>query len=138
MSFLPTIKSIRKEDLGSDAPSWVENLLTPLNSFIESIYTNLNGNISFSDNINCKIFEYTFTTKSTYSTGGWDNINISVKLNNKINGVLLLAVNNLTDTATLSLTAKSVEWDEQPNSCRIKYVSGLANSTKYKLRLIII
>lgn len=138
MSFLPTIKSIRKEDLGSGVPDWIDNLLSPLNSFIESCYTNLNRNISFVDNVNCKIFEYTFTTKATYTTGGWDNINVSVKLNNKINGVMLLSVNNQTDTAALSLTAKSVEWDEQPNTCRIKYIAGLANSTKYTIRILII
>lgn len=137
MSFLPNVKSIRKEDLG-DAPDWVDNLLSALNSFMESIYTIVNGNLSFSENINCKIFNYVFITKSDYTTNGWDNINISVKLNNKINGVILLAVYNVTDTATLSLTAKSVEWDEQPNSCRIKYISGLANSTKYQVRLLII
>lgn len=138
MSFLPTIKSIRKEDLGADAPTWVDNLLTPLNSFIESVYTILNKNLSFTDNINCRIFEYTFSTKTNYNSGGWDNINISVKLTNKINGCILLSVNNLTDTATVSTTAKTIEWEEQPNTCRIKFITGLANSTKYKIKVLII
>lgn len=138
MSFLPNVKQVRREDLGANVPSWIDGLLSVLNSFMESIYTLVNGNISLTDNINCRIFNYTFTTKSDYSTGGFDAILVSVKLNSKINGVIVFAVNNLSDTSAVSLTAKSAEWDEQPNACRIKYIAGLANSTKYQVRLLII
>lgn len=138
MSFLPNVKQVRREDLGTNVPVWTDNLLSVLNSFMESIYTLLNKNISLTDNVNCRIFNYTFTTKSDYTTGGFDSISISVNLNSKINGVIVFAVNNLTDTSAISLTAKSVEWDEQPGACRIKYIAGLANSNKYNVRLLII
>lgn len=138
MSFLPNVKQVRREDLGDKAPSWVDNLLSVINSFMESVYTILSGNLSLTDNINCRIFSYVFTTKSDYTTGGFDAIKISIELNNKINGVLVFAVNNLSDTSAISLTAKTIEWEEQPKICKINYISGLANSTKYNVRLLII
>lgn len=138
MSFLPNVKQVRREDLGANVPSWIDNLLSVINSFMESIYTLLNKNISLTDNVNCKIFEYTFTTKSDYSTGGFDAIDVTVKLNNKISGVLVFTVNNLSDTSALSITAKTAEWEPRPDMCRIKYIAGLANSTKYSVRLLII
>lgn len=137
MSFLPNVKQIRLEDLGAKVPEWVSNLLTPLNSFMESVYTILNKNISF-DNLNCKVFKYTFTTDSGYTGGTWSNITFQSGIIGKTTGVILLSAVNMTNTSSVSLLSKSIEWTEQENNIVVKYIAGLANSTKYNITLLII
>ncbi len=38
MAKIPAVKSIRIEDISPEAPQWINNLLSPLNSFMENIY----------------------------------------------------------------------------------------------------
>jgi len=71
MAQLPNQKRILKEDL-REAPSWIDKLLYPLNSFMESVYFALNRNLNFQENIASQIYEIEFTTASDYPIPGGD------------------------------------------------------------------
>lgn len=61
---LDVIKTIRIDDLknaGGEIPPWMEPFLYQLNSFIESVGRAVQGNLSFADNMLCKLKTYTFT-----------------------------------------------------------------------------
>lgn len=65
---LGVIKRILKEDLarGGELPGWIDQLLTPLNEFIEKIGLSLQSRLTFTDNFLCKIVTQSFTSNVEY------------------------------------------------------------------------
>ncbi len=58
------VKTIRIDDLknaGGEIPAWVDPLLSQLNSFIENVGKALQQNLTFQDNVLCKVNTQTLT-----------------------------------------------------------------------------
>jgi hypothetical protein len=137
MAVLPTVKGIRREDLGPEAPSWVDQLLSPLSSFMEAIYSAFNKQITFTENIACKFQESTFTTSSAYSTGTFDPIIFPSGLRGRANGVIALSATDQTNKLVIK-KAVSLAWEDLSGDIKINYITGLENSTKYFVRMLVI
>lgn len=142
MARLPNQKRIMREDL-QDAPSWIDRLLFPLNSFMESVYYALNKNITFNENIACQIREITFTTPSTYGVGSpvgvdFDEIRFSNQLRTVPQGVIIMQLNITNSVDTPLYTAQSLHWYHDDGIIYIPYISGLSASTDYTLRVLVI
>lgn len=56
---IPVISTLRTEDFPSQQ-SWISGLLLPINQFLLSASSALNGNITFGDNIPCQNFTMNF------------------------------------------------------------------------------
>lgn len=138
MAQLPTVKGIRREDLGQDLPEWIENLLTPLSNFMESVYNAFNKNITFKENIACNLFTIEFTTSSTYTTGTFEKLYFNTTLKGSLNGCIVINCQNLTDQYALNTLGISPSFSDLSPRISINYISGLANSTKYKVTLLVI
>lgn len=138
MALLPTVKGIRIEDLGQDLPEWVNNLLTPISNFFESIYSALNKNITFQENIACKIFDYEYITSSNYNTGNFPNITFNTGLKNNPVGLIVLKCQNKTSPYATNTLGIYPTWFLANNQIVINYISGLANSTKYNFTFLVI
>jgi hypothetical protein len=136
MAFLPTVKSIRREDIGPEAPGWVDNLLAPLTTFMESIYSALNKQLTFQENIACTIRDFQFSTSSTYNTGDFTAINFPSGLRTKPIGCMILQITNTTDASVIT-SAVSLAWEDLSGNIKINYVSGLTNSRQYNMRLLV-
>lgn len=136
MAFLPTVKSIRREDIGPDAPDWVDNLLGPLTTFMEAIYSALNKQITFQENIACTIREFQFSTSSTYTTGDFEVITFPSGLKTKPIGCMILQILN-TSNASVIKQAVSLHWEDLSGTITIRYISGLDDSTKYSMRVLV-
>jgi hypothetical protein len=135
MAFLPTVKSIRREDIGPEAPAWVDNLLGPLTTFMEAIYSALNRQLTLQENIACTIRDFSFTTSSTYNTGDFTAINFPSGLRTKPIGCMILQITNA--NASVITSAVSLSWEDLSGNIKINYVSGLANSNQYNMRLLV-
>jgi hypothetical protein len=130
---LPTIKKIMREDL-KNAPDWVGRLIDPVNSFMESVYTALNKNITLYDNISSFIKEVTYRTPSTYPTGV-DNISFLNELRSRATGVVILqAFDNATYTP---VSIGNIAWIEDASGIVIYPVTGLQPSKTYTIRLAV-
>lgn len=138
MAKLPSQKRISREDL-SEADSWIVRLLNPLNSFMESIYYALNRNLTFKDNIQSRVYEFSFSTASDYTSNNtFSEINVSKGFKEKANGVLILQIyekDKQYDPITESI---SIDWIEINQNIRIKFISGLDDSKNYVCRILII
>lgn len=130
---LPTQKKILREDL-KQAPGWIDSLIDPLNSFMESVYQALNKNITFSENIACFIKEITYTTPSTYPT--MDDFEFTSTLKTKAIGVQLLQI--VEKTAYLPpANPLYVPWTENNGKIVIRSIPGLSANKTYLIRLLV-
>jgi hypothetical protein len=136
MAKLPSVKSIRREDLPPDVPSWIDNLLGTLSIFMESVYSALNRDISFTENIACNIRDFVVSTKSNYTSGGWEALTFPSGLRFKPSGVLILQISD-TDQSVIT-SPVSLDWQDLSGTIQIRYISGLANSKKYNVRLLVL
>lgn len=129
------------KNIGSDvyeaADKWGKQLIDILNPFIRDVFGALSKNLTLADNLSGQIREFTFTTKSNYTAGtaGWDVLRYSHGLAVKATEVRILQVNEVGDNEPVITSAVTLDWTEAAGEIKIRYVAGLANSRKYKLRL---
>lgn len=136
MAKLPEFKRVSREDL-KDAPDWVEGLIGPLNSFMDSVTRGLNKNITFQENIRGAIKDLEFTTSSTYNTGTFTPVTFTYGGGAlRPQGVVILQLRQ--ENGAIIKTAISLSWSESNGSISIDYVAGLANSTRYFLRVLVV
>lgn len=140
MARLPPVRRITKEDL-RNAPDWVDYLLTPLNTFFESVYSALDNNLTLSDNVAGAVSTISFTTKSTYGTttpltDGFEMQTLTNPLRYKTKAV---TVGQIIEKEKFSIITNpvSLHWDYLNGQIRIKYITGLEASKKYEVNLLI-
>ena len=142
MGRLPEYRRILREDL-RDAPSWIDKLLTPINSFFDIVYETLNRNITFNDNIACQIKEMTFKTLSTYTsatplTDGFEELVFKKTLPYKAQGVMIMRIYEDADDYRPITNAVSCDWYDTEGDIVINYISGLDDSTDYVVKFLVI
>lgn len=132
---LPTQKKVLKEDL-KDAPKWVDNLIQPINTFMENVYQCLNKNVTFGDNLASFIYTLTYTTPSTYPADV-DQVEFLNQLKTKPIGVLLMQVYEK-NTYTPPPGPVYVPWVETNGSIQVGTITGLEASKSYIIRLAVV
>jgi len=141
MAGLPPIRRITKEDL-RDAPEWVTFLLYPLNTFMESVYSALDANLTLGDNISgCGSCFISFKTRSDYGTAspltdGFEMQTVSSPLKYKPKSVVAGQVTEI-DKYSVITDPVTIHWDYLNGLIRVKYVTGLTASKKYRINLLI-
>jgi len=141
MAKLPSINSLRKEDM-PNSPDWIDPLLTQLNSFMGSVYRALDNDITVNDNIAASLKQISFTTRSDYTSAspvenGFEVQKIANPLRKKPVGVMLVKTVDLTHYKTIT-NPVNIYWDFLDGYINVKYVTGLIDSNKYELNLLII
>lgn len=142
MGRLPEIKRILREDL-KEAPSWIEKLLTPLNSFFSVVYEALNKNITFKENIACNIKEMEFKTRADYTLAspvidGWQGLEFKSGLSYRATGLLIMQIYEKTDNYIPITNGINIDWIDMDGQIIVNYISGLSNSKNYFVRFLII
>lgn len=131
---LPTSKKILREDL-KDAPPYVNGIIEPVNSFMETVYQALNKNITLNENIASFLKEISYTTPSTYPTGV-QTVGFQNALRTRPIGVLLMqAYDKLSYTPPPGPVY--IPWIEDDGTITIYPITGLAASKTYLIRLVI-
>ncbi len=139
MAGLPTTKKIYRSDLGNNVPVWVDNLLSPLNSFIEQVYTAFDKNITIPNNVSSQLETIEFTTKSGYSsTQDFDEISIKRRIPRYATFAIVGNVVDYSNPQKRFTTPVFLSWSDDNGIIKIRYVSGLTNSTKYKIYILIL
>lgn len=140
MAQLPLIKKILREDL-QEAPPWIDGLLYPLNTFMEGVYYALDRELTFEDNINSAVRALKFTTRSDYTSAsptkdGFVEQKVANPLRGTPQGVTICKITDLTNYAVIT-NPVSCYWEYLNGEIRVKYITGLANSTKYTINILI-
>lgn len=121
---LGTVKTISREDIGSEAPGWVDKLLSPLNQFLEQSYRALSNNLTFTDNFRGKVAAY----KLKHATA----LEINHALTSRVVGVLPLAASGQMITG--------FKWDYSSAGEKVTVMAEFkaAGSTEAEVRLLFV
>ena len=136
MASLPTIKRVQRSDIGGDIPQWVDSLLSPLNQFIEEVYSAFNRNLTIPENVKGQIKVLNFRTATNYSSKVFTEINYLNTLGRKTT-ILLLGQVLEVGVPTKKHDALSVSWyDNNDGTITIHYIAGLEDNKDYIVTLI--
>lgn len=115
-----------------DQSSWIGNLLSPLNSFINDLVIQFNNQITVNDNLYQEIKELTFKN----SSGNFPLV-FAPKFNANPKGMMLIYIydNTLGKYAT---QVPVVEWKFENGLIKINAMTGLTASTSYTVRFLVI
>lgn len=137
MAALPPVRRISREDLGADVPDWVTRLLSPLNLVLQSLYDALNHTLTFKDNIQCQVKEFTIVAGALATD---NTFNFMMTLPTKPTGLWLIAALRQDGIAESFTTPvfPSWTWNSQANTIVISSITGLTNTFSYTIRVIVI
>lgn len=135
MARLPTIRRLTKQQV-PDAPAWFDVVINVLNLFLDAVFSALAGNLTFRQNIRSSIRDLRFRTLANYATGDWTELTFPHNLGVRADGVQILQI-QATSGAVLT-DAVSLDWTELNGEIRVRYIAGLAASTDYSVRLLVI
>lgn len=132
---LPSQKKILKEDL-KDAPSWIDGVITPVNTFMESTYQALNKNITFTENIASFVKEISYTTVAAYPVGQ-EQIKFQNTLKVRASGVMVMQVYDKSNY-TPAPGPVYIPWVENLGYIQIDTITGLEANKTYMIRLLVV
>lgn len=129
MAKLPNIKKLVIEDY-PEAKGWIEKLLQPINSFMESVYQTLNRGLKINDNMDGMVTDVEVTGA---------NFPVSFKVTTKAAPRAVLVGNCKVKATGVAASIPQLTWEYTPASGQIKLLgaSGLTSGTKYILTLVV-
>ncbi len=125
---LPIQKKILREDL-KDAPEWVNNVIGPINNFMETIYQAMNKNID-ETNTQSQIREVTVVVPSTYPT--MEPIKFQNALKVRATGLTILQC--IEKQSYTPVATGNPAWVDDNGTITISAITGLTASKTYIIR----
>lgn len=136
----PDFRRINRQDLPG-SPSWVDNLLSPINLFFEQTYALLDGELNFY-NITGSQASATFTTPANYNDGENTNFNaFSFPITfTGASSVLVGTIDITSNGQKLGVKPVTIPvggWAEQnAGKITIGYITGLQPNTSYNVTFL--
>ena len=131
MGLLSTVKRILTDDYQKEAYDLIEKLGFTLNSFMDEVTSQINGNLDFSNlREEIKIYRVTVDSNGTPTT----NDTIFTTVGNP-SGVSVIKAVNQTSSTTYPTTAPWISFKPSTTSIKVLNIKGLQASNDYKLTL---
>lgn len=129
---------ISEEDIGINADNknlWFKKVLPNLNYLFIYLSDFTNKNVTY-ENLRENRIEIEFSTTSTYSGGDFETISFPYDLGGeRAFGVDMVQLVEADDAIVSITTSPSLShWFDDGENVNITYISGLANSTTYRVR----
>jgi hypothetical protein len=137
MASLPTIKRVQRTDLGANVPEWVDSLLSPINQFMEEIYSAFNRNLTIPENVAGQVFNINFKTLGNYQNNKeFTEIRVLSKIKSRAK-VLIVGQCEKAGDPSKKHDAIFITWyDNNDGTISIRYISGLENNSEYNITII--
>lgn len=131
---LPTFRRLFKSDYETDEQKIVEKLSGPLNSGIEVLYEALNNKLDFENNFQATARSIQIEVDSNGIPKG---TTIFTLINsNRINGVLVRRVENLTNPGSYPLGAPFITFTQNTDRVTINHITGLIPDNQYLISVL--
>lgn len=138
MSNIPVFRRFTISDY-PNAPDYMAQMFTPLNTFCEQTVSILNRNVAIGENVQGQKFQVRFTTDANYATGTFTPILFNYTGSGQPDQLLVGRVNNVSG-ATILTPVTVTNWflniNKSPAVITINYIAGLAANETYVVSLI--
>jgi hypothetical protein len=135
MSVLSAFKRIRVEDFSSKDRDLVSKLSYPINSFADQVLAAFNKQITIEDNLNITKKDISISLDSAGSIIG--SANLKTGLDHLCQGILVIAVRNLTNPTSYPTGTPFVSYVENNGILTINNINNLPVSSQFQLKLIL-
>lgn len=131
---LPPVQRISREDL-KGAPDWVNQLLTPLNLFLDTIYGGLNKGLTFRENVLSQTEALTINAGATAAANA---TSFTLKMKAKPQHMIPLSFQVVGAAAVSTAGSLVLNWTCDGTNVNITSISGLTNGLVYSLTVLLI
>lgn len=129
-----TVRRINRSDFKGADPNLIR-LISVLNSVIDTLYT-LSTSITFRENVASDEHERTFTTAADYvAEGSFEPIVFKLRRTDRARCVQVCQLRLVADNDPVQTGAVSLDWIQVQDEIRVRHIAGLADSTRYFVRL---
>lgn len=134
MAKLPSYRRIIEKDYPEESQDLVRQLSVSINAGFEALYDLLNGKLTIKDNVSSTIREFDVTVNAS----GTPTAKTSIKKSNteKIEGLWVIKVTNLTNSSTYPSSGVVVSYTETTDSIIIDNITGLSANNNWRLKVI--
>lgn len=138
MAQLPTTKRITQEELQGDADQKIQTMLRPMNLFFESIYSALNKDLTFAENLDAQITRVEFTVPDTYPRKDtWTDVKFAITTKRAPSGYV---IGNIIDRDDPTHVFYDEVWASifiQGGEATIKYLTGVQPCQRITLTILL-
>jgi len=114
-------------------------MIVPLNLFMEQVYSAFNKNLTIGDNVTGKFAELSITTPADYATGGFPDTVVPWTFTKSVQAVFIAYIREDTDNFVAITQPVTIDWIQTSStSITVNYITGLAVSTRYNVRLLLL
>ncbi len=128
---LPPTRRISREQI-PDAPDWVDQIIGPLNQFMETTYLALNNQLVIGENVAGEVRDLTVQTDGAAAIVPFS---FASSLRVQPRGLIILQAKTVEGTY---VGTTNPGWLANGNIVSVKSIGGLAASTSYTIRMAVI
>lgn len=138
MARLPNVRRLSRDSVRG-APAWFEPALRFINTFADGVYRALDRGLTFQENFVATIRELEFETASDYTSADtWTEQRFQTGLRVRAMGVVPLQIQELANNEPVVMGAVTLDWTERDGQIVIRWVTGLEDSKRYRLRVLVV
>lgn len=134
MAKVGDLKRLNKEDFAKEDQDMIDRLGYILNPFMEKVVAAFNKGIDF-NNLAQEMVTFTVTVDADGVPTPKTTIKYSLKT--KLNGIIAIAANNLTDSTTIT-GAPFIIYTQDGTSLTLTKITGLPAGKKFSITVILI
>ena len=129
MSKLPQLTKLRRDDLGSNLPPWMDKVIYTVNRLADSVYTALNSGLTPADNLKAQILTLTIATS---------DLPYKASVNLPVTDLILTNIYEKSGSRVDFTTAVWPDWvyDASNGTVIVYNISGLTAGKTYVIRLL--
>lgn len=133
MSSLPSVRRFYNEDY-SGSPTWFQRFIGTLNLFSDPVYQNLKNGLSFQQNFNAQVYQFTITAGATADL---NTIKFTKTIAGQPIGLIIIACNLASSITAPVTSATSLSWYTNGNTIQITAINGLTSGTQYNISVLL-
>jgi len=134
MASLPPVKLISREDIGPDAPEWIDKLLYPINLFMTSVYQALNKQLT-DDNTKSQTRSFALIGSATAASNVYS---FQTDYQLTPNEVVLQKIERADGQNSVFTAAPYVSWNYRNGTFNVLGITGLTTGVRYNVFLKLI
>lgn len=135
---LSNFKRIVKENFSEDERPLIEKMGYSINIFAEEVFNLFSKNITIEDNMLQEIKTVEVQVLDSNNMIPKNTLQFKNNLRNALKGVLVINVENLTNSSIFPTGPVQVFFTEANNIVTVNRITGLQNEYKYRIKLLTI